>query len=224
MLYSECSWVDGWGELGFRSVENGHYTRVTFFAVSFTDTVFVSLSALVGNSPAPTGKEATEKDLVALSRQLRVSQLSQSVRDCVLPELPWVREDYLLPVFATAFRRCGAAASKEITSLSISPSWSAPARVMKAREWFVWRVPVSAVTEMLEDVEEDCAEREHYSGEFYSDGATFRAYLELSSHRLNMKLYVYVLNESGHILDVSYCIKQSCPGRFGIDEDRVISE
>jgi len=170
------------------------------------------------------GKEATEKDLVALSRQLRVSQLSQSVRDCVLPELPWVREDYLLPVFATAFRRCGAAASKEITSLSISPSWSAPARVMKAREWFVWRVPVSAVTEMLEDVEEDCAEREHYSGEFYSDGATFRAYLELSSHRLNMKLYVYVLNESGHILDVSYCIKQSCPGRFGIDEDRVISE
>ncbi|KAF5843117.1 hypothetical protein DUNSADRAFT_2154 [Dunaliella salina] len=184
------------------------------------------------------GKTTTEKDLVALSRQVRVSQLAQSVRECVLPTLPWFKKGHLLPIFATAFRRLGTAAPKELTSVSISPSWTAPARggnvpdmagVMGAREWFVLRVPISDVTKVLEEMvaeDKEYSIREpHHSDEFYSNGATFSAYLELKLVQRDAELTIFFVNESGHILDVSYSIRQSCPGRYGIGtEDQVIDE
>eukprot|EP00983_Pelagomonas_calceolata_P056980 1144872-Pelagomonas_calceolata.AAC.3 len=102
-------------------------------------------------------------------------------------------------------------------------AWVAPARQSTApgqpgslveREWFVWRVPVSAVTQMLGAVgEKPC----HSSDLFYSSGAFFVARLRLLKPSMQLCLYVGQRGKD-QVIDVSLTILQELPGSSDDDD------
>uniref|UniRef100_A0A7S3VUL2 BACK domain-containing protein n=2 Tax=Dunaliella tertiolecta TaxID=3047 RepID=A0A7S3VUL2_DUNTE len=181
------------------------------------------------------GRAAQEQDLIALSRHLRVSQLATSVRECMLPVLPWFTEDHLLPIFTTIHRRYGSAAAQKFPHLSIPNSWVAARKTavpglargeFEEREWFLWRVPLSAVAEMLEQQD---AKSEYCSDWFYSKGAYFRANLVLKKPQMELRAEVSAkLVKNVPALDVQLLIRQSRPDVRGrglkiLDKSSVLS-
>eukprot|EP00983_Pelagomonas_calceolata_P055918 1144357-Pelagomonas_calceolata.AAC.7 len=185
--------------------------------------------------PSCPGRAAQEQDLIALSRHLRVSQLATSVRECMLPVLPWFTEDHLLPIFTTIHRRYGSAAAQKFPHLSIPNSWVAARKTavpglargeFEEREWFLWRVPLSAVAEMLEQQD---AKSEYCSDWFYSKGAYFRANLVLKKPQMELRAEVSAkLVKNVPALDVQLLIRQSRPDVRGrglkiLDKSSVLS-